>query len=111
MSSATLKRTMVSSAGEKWPFSIRLMVLRSTPAISARRAWLKSESVRNSNNRSARILRLSFTSRFKVASVALRTIVFAIGETIVNLRTEVRILRKFSVKTKVIHTYRVTSCE
>ena len=70
---AELSRTRVSSAGEKWPFSMRLIVLRSTPAMSARRAWLRSCLARRLSRRSASSVRMFCTSRLSAVSLGLET--------------------------------------
>ena len=66
---AELSRTNVSRAGEKWPFSMRLMVLRSTPASWARAAWLRSCFARKVKRRSASSLRMFCTSRLSEVSL------------------------------------------
>ena len=66
---AELSRTNVSRAGEKWPFSMRLMVLRSTPANCARAAWLRSCFARRVKSRSASSFRMLCTSRLSEVSL------------------------------------------
>ena len=66
---AELSRTNVSRAGEKWPFSMRLMVLRSTPANCARAAWLRSCFARRVKSRSASSFRILCTSRLSEVSL------------------------------------------
>ena len=79
---AELSLTSVSRAGEKWPFSIRLMVLRSIPANSARLAWLRSCFDLRVKSRSANSLRMFCTSRFSDVSLGFETdleVVFAVA--------------------------------